>query len=741
MKKLWKGLSLWIRILIIIFLSIILLIFIIYFTISPITKSYIIKHDKELIGRKISIEDLRINIFKARLDIKNFNLYEKDDKTVFFGLDSLNFEIKLFPMLKNKIIVDRVFLGSANLNITQDKEVFNFDDIIEFFADTTATVSDTNSKPWDITINNIDIINSNIVYKDLEIDAKWALNDFSLNIPTLHFSDTVSNLGIAFTFGNGGSLALKAKYNYETSKYNLNVDLKDFSISGILPYLQQDMNISKIEGDLSAKLSIEGDLENVMNFDLNGNISNKNFLMVDNGGNKLLGIDYISTDIENINLIKNKYILSNLIVKHFSTYFDMNKDSTNNFTYLFKPTPPEELAQDTTSQTSPKMDFIIKELRVSESEFVFNDKTLRNTFSYPITNIEITSNNLKLEGENNMVISSNIGSTGRVEFKYKGIIDNMNNHDISLVIRNAQLREFTPYSLDYFALPIEKGNMTIIAHNIIKNANLVGANSLEVYSSKFGKKDKTIDAEYKNIPLKTALYIIEDRNKKISFDLPVSGNVNSPEFSYKKLIFQTLGNLMIKLVASPFDALGSALGINPGDLEFINIDINSNEFSTDEFEKINNITKLIKEKPELEIQMQLEVNYEQNIKTLSLINLKKSFYYHYNPEKIGKTLSILEADSIINIKNNNPNLEAFTNATLLEKGLSLEGNITDKAQRLYKDITEKEIIINIERTNQRLKTYLDKEAPENKVNIQTQTLQEMKSHTNKTRYKTSIKAE
>ncbi|MFA5541101.1 MAG: DUF748 domain-containing protein, partial [Bacteroidales bacterium] len=477
-----------------------------------------------------------------------------------------------------------------------------------------------------------------------------------------------------------------------------------------------------------------------MNFDLNGNISNKNFLMVDNGGNKLLGIDYISTDIENINLNKNKYILSNLIVKHFSTYFDMNKDSTNNFTYLFKPTPLEEIAQDTT-QSSPKMDFIIKELRVSESEFVVNDKTLRNTFSYPITNIEITSNNLKLEGENNMVISSNIGSTGRVEFKYNGIIDNMNNHDISLVIRNAQLREFTPYSLDYFALPIEKGNMTIIAHNIIKNANLVGANSLEVYSSKFGKKDKTIDAEYKNIPLKTALYIIEDRNKKISFDLPVSGNVNSPEFSYKKLIFQTLGNLMIKLVASPFDALGSALGINPGDLEFINIDINSNEFSTDEFEKINNITKLIKEKPELEIQMQLEVNYEQNIKILSLINLKKSFYYHYNPEKVGKTLSILEADSIINIKNNNPNLEAFTNATLLEKGLSLEGNITDKANRLYKDITEKEIIINIVRTNQRLKTYLDKEAPENKVEIQTQTLQEMKSHTNKTRYKTSIKAE
>ncbi|MBO6034591.1 MAG: hypothetical protein J6P34_01890, partial [Paludibacteraceae bacterium] len=43
----------------------------------PIVKSYIQDHDKELIGRKITIEDIDLDVFRGIVVVKNAFLYEQ----------------------------------------------------------------------------------------------------------------------------------------------------------------------------------------------------------------------------------------------------------------------------------------------------------------------------------------------------------------------------------------------------------------------------------------------------------------------------------------------------------------------------------------------------------------------------------------------------------------------------------------------------------------------------------------
>ena len=50
---------------------------------SPMAKSYIEKHDRELLGRSIRMERLRVNIFTGRLRVEGLKLGGSDDSTTF----------------------------------------------------------------------------------------------------------------------------------------------------------------------------------------------------------------------------------------------------------------------------------------------------------------------------------------------------------------------------------------------------------------------------------------------------------------------------------------------------------------------------------------------------------------------------------------------------------------------------------------------------------------------------------
>ena len=94
----------------------------------------------------------------------------------------------------------------------------------------------------------------------------------------------------------------------------------------------------------------------------------------------------------------------------------------------------------------------------------------------------------------------------------------------------------------------------------INKSQLAGDNKLVVERLTLGEKVKSPEAV--DLPLDLAIALLEDSNGVIDLGLPVSGNLDSPEFSYGALIWKAVVNLLTKIVTSPFRALGALL---PGD--------------------------------------------------------------------------------------------------------------------------------------------------------------------------------
>ena len=87
--------------------------------ISPLAKYYVEKHGKELIGRRVSVDQLRFNLLNGKLHIEDFTLYEADEKSAFVALDRFSTDVKLWSLLKRTININYIDLVRPDIHITQ----------------------------------------------------------------------------------------------------------------------------------------------------------------------------------------------------------------------------------------------------------------------------------------------------------------------------------------------------------------------------------------------------------------------------------------------------------------------------------------------------------------------------------------------------------------------------------------------------------------------------------------------
>jgi hypothetical protein len=83
--------------------------------------------------------------------------------------------------------------------------------------------------------------------------------------------------------------------------------------------------------------------------------------------------------------------------------------------------------------------------------------------------------------------------------------------------------------------------------------------------------------------------------------VPVSGDLNDPEFRYAPLVFKALGNVLAKIVTAPFRFLASLLGGDAGeaDLEFVGFVAGDAALRGPEAEDLAKLAEALTQRPEL----------------------------------------------------------------------------------------------------------------------------------------------
>ena len=656
--------------------------------VSPVTKSYIEKHDRELLGRSIRMERLRINIFTGRLRVEGLRIGGTNDSTIFFALDSFDMRMRLLPLLSNRVVVKRLHFTAPDIKVYQQGSAFSFDDILRRFASTdTVAVTKEPSKPWEIGLYDIRIRKGRVFYKDLELDATWGLNDIDLQIPGVYFGGEKTDVGAVLNFAEGGSLATTVAYDIASSEFDIGLKLKDLTLKGLLPYFRQSLDIGGVEGRLSADIRLRGDTEHLLSLRTEGTASLAGFSLVDMQQRPVAGVDTLGLQLAEGDLGKMRFRFDRLYVGGFSLLAELTPQG-DNLSALMKPSPEapvasaEPASETTATKGGPTLQ--IADLEIAGGRVTLRDLTMNRPFEYAVTDIRMRSRNFDPSTRNNLQIDARMQRTGEAKLRWEGTLDDMNNQNITLWLSNLDLRDFSPYCEHFTAYPLTRGNLTFRSQNVIRNRYLDGTNHLDVFEPRVDKKRKELKPEM-NIPLKLGLYVLKDKKGHVKMDLPVGGNLDSPEFSYRKIVLKAIGNVLLKVVTAPFSFLSGSRD----NLEYIPVDPAQYAFTSEQYASFDQIAQMLKDKPEIQIALTQRINLSRALPAQAANALRLA--YHNSLAAADTTgqrpqLSMLEYEKLQQIDIRTPAVAAFADSLLTAQGHSPQGMSSDaKALALYRE--------------------------------------------------------
>ena len=656
---------------------ILVLLIIVNFIAGPIAKSYINNHCKELCGRTVTVEKIRTNLFVGKVKIMGLTMMELNDKDEFCSFDTLIVKINPFKLISNEVKLNEITLINPKAVIIQDGDAFNFDSLIDFYASDEEEPEEEDSTNWIINLNDITLKGGEVDYRDVAIGSQFDMGNLQLEIPHIYFSGENTDVGINLDFAEGGRLGLQVAYGMENGKYDLDIDLEDFSLAPVFPYLKESMNVSSFDGKLTSKISVKGSTEHIMNIIASGDVEINDIVLKDLEENDVITANKIKVGIDKIDTEKNLFAFNEILIDGIKTEYIIYDTLHDNIDKLLIEDSTDE-EEDKAESGGGDMNLTIKKFTLDNSSIVYTDNSLLEKFVLPITNINVSANNLNLVSQFDAKLKAQVGDKGELKGSFDGSLSNFSNMKLNIFLKNIKLKDMSPYCVHYTAYPISDGILSLSSISTITNNYLNSSNELNILNCTIEKKRKDVKAEYGNIPLKAGLYILSDRNKKISIDLPVTGNIDDPTFKIGKIIWKTFCNLMVKIATSPFDAFKKEGGVD--NFRDMYMDITDRSLTVENYQQLNKLSEELKDiissKPDVKMSITQSLDKTTNLNQIALFRLKLDYFLEAN-DKNREDLTVEEYKAIQAIKDKDPRLIEYA------KNRANVRNTTEAAMKLY----------------------------------------------------------
>ena len=572
---------------------------------GPIAKGYINGHGEELTGRKVHVEHVGLNLLTGTVNVRGLDVYEDDGEEVFAGFDTLDVRAHLLQIPFKVINLRHITLAGLHANIIQEGKHFNFASLIEHFSSNDSTaVKDTTPSGWVMKFYNINIRHASLNYDDMLNHKGVHLPDINLSVPGFVLGgDEGSEGGLNIGFDRGGTLNVDANYDTKENTYHVDVNLDGFAVQNLDSYLADMLRYDNLRGSVDAHITADGNVNDIMKSRIGGTMAVNG---VDLTGSKgpVAGFDALTVKVNNINLDDNLFDIGEVRISGLKATYEQWKEYSNINLLLPKKEKQgvtlqsgiddgsQETVQKEEEPTGKPMQLHVGSLRVVDAAVTYNDHTLPDEFHFPITGLNVSADDLTTAGGNNAQVRATLPGGGHLMVRWKGNLANWKSYqDIFLSIKGLDMRQLGPWAVAYTGYPIEDGIFGLTTRLAINNSNLDNQNKIDIYKAKVGDRRKDVSAEVK-IPLKAALYILKDKDDKILIEMPVKGNIDNPEFNYMKVVWKTLGNLLVKVATSPARALGSALGINSDDLEFMEVSPDQHGLTSEQYHKLSDLSTI-----------------------------------------------------------------------------------------------------------------------------------------------------
>jgi len=254
---------------------------------------------------------------------------------------------------------------------------------------------------------------------------------------------------------------------------------------------------------------------------------------------------------------KSQLVLDNITILQALIDIDRQKDGRITQLALLEKKPTESKKASDSSSSSPEqpvepLGIKITQLSLSPNSIIrFNDASVEPKFN---TEIEIQQATLKQLDSSQPTNQSPLAIKAKLDKYSSVLIDGYikpftKPFDLALQasLKGINLPTLSSYSANTIGYNMVSGQLISDSKLKIENGKLDGSNklainNLEIKPANTGKADK-LNAEL-SMPLDSALSLLRNNDNDIKLNLPVTGNINNPDFDITSVINKALGNAL-----------------------------------------------------------------------------------------------------------------------------------------------------------------------------------------------------
>ena len=469
------------------------------------------------------------------------------------------------------------------------------------------------SKPWQVLLKDVQARDYMIHLADRSQKEPVTLDVGPLNLDMQGYDSLNKSpftLKLDTAVGKQGKLQASGQVNLAPVTAKLDVSTRDIDLRIAQAYISPFIQLELRSGMLASDLKV--DLQNTapLAFTVTGTATVNQLHTLDTIKDRdfvkwqqldLNGLSYVHGDALTIDQVK--------LLQPYARFI-INEDRTTNVDDLLIPQPAgatkSTAEKPVVASNSKPLGIRIGKIDINDGSANFADLTLTPNFATAVQQLNGQVGTI----DNRQPAPAKVDIKGKVDryapVTIKGALNPFNpmaSLDIATSFKRVELTTLTPYSGKFAGFRIRKGRLNLDVHYLITNGQLKAENKLVIEQLQLGEKVDSPDAV--DLPIRLAVALLKDTDGTISIELPVTGDLNNPQFSVMPIVWQTLRNLVLRAAQAPFKFIGGLVsGGSSQDLGTVAFSAGSSDLSGDAQAALDKLATALNERPELRLEIE-----------------------------------------------------------------------------------------------------------------------------------------
>ena len=563
-KSKWKKPLLLLIFVIVVFVGIVILF------VSPITKYMVEKYDYKYTGREIKMDRAYVNPFTGFINFTNFSIYENKSDSIFFSAHDLTLNITLNKLLSGTYELSRLTIDKPSIKIIQNKDIFNFTDLIKKFSgeEDSGKVLDTLEVPIHFNVLNVKIKDGTLSYNESQTPVDYSLIKMNIESPGMRWDNDSITSHFSFSSGKGsGDVKGDMMVNFKSMDYRLATVIQKFDLNILGQYIDNMSNYGSFRAMLDADLKTSGNFNSVDSVTSSGMLSINDFHFGKNPDEDYASFDTLTIAMKEVSPMNRKYFFDSISVKR--PYFKYERyDSLNNIETIFGKEGSNIVAvkadetqfnlvieiADYIKQLSRnffRSDFIINKFAVYDANLRFEDYSISERFAMALNPFSMVSDSIDKNSKRvNVYVKSGIEPYGAMNVVIGLHPKDTTDFDLHYRINKMPATMFNPYLISQTSFPLDRGTLEFNGSWKVRNGKIDSENHLLIIDPRLTKRvnNKLI----KWIPMRLIMAFVREQGNVINYQVPITGDLNDPKFHLRDVIIDVVKNIFIKPVTTGY---------------------------------------------------------------------------------------------------------------------------------------------------------------------------------------------